>query len=89
MPKAARRSLSWERISEIWEDLAAALDSGRFDERTDRHLGSTDLTLDESGWAELGEELRGLQERALAIQERSAQRVAGRRRRGASPRGWC
>lgn len=76
VPKAARRSLSWERISEIWEDLAAALNSGRFDERTDRHLGSTDLTLDESGWAELGEELRGLQERALAIQERSAKRVA-------------
>ncbi len=75
VPKSARRSLSWERISDIWEDLAAALGSGRFDERTDRHLGTTELTLDEAGWAELGEELRALQERALEIQERSTARI--------------
>jgi DNA-binding transcriptional ArsR family regulator len=75
VPKSARRSISWERISEIWQDLAAALGSGRFDDRPDRHLGLTDLTLDETGWAELGEELRALQERAQAIQQRSEQRI--------------
>ncbi|HEY6779878.1 MAG TPA: helix-turn-helix domain-containing protein, partial [Thermoleophilaceae bacterium] len=30
VPEAARRSLSWDRVSEIWENLAAALASGRF-----------------------------------------------------------
>lgn len=75
VPKSARRSLSWERISEIWEDLAQALGSGRFDERTDRQLGVTDLTLDDAGWAALNEELRALQERALAIQEASVKRI--------------
>jgi DNA-binding transcriptional ArsR family regulator len=75
VPKSARRSISWERVSEIWQDLAAALGSGRFDERPDRHLSLTDLTLDDAGWAELGEELRALQERAQEIQQRSAQRI--------------
>ncbi len=77
VPAAARRSISWDRVSEIWRDLATALGSGHFDDRTDRHLGSTNLVLDEAGWSELSAELRALQERALEIQVASAARLKG------------
>jgi DNA-binding transcriptional ArsR family regulator len=75
VPASARRSISWDRISEIWQDLSAALGSGHFDERTDRHLGWTSLTLDEAGWSQLSTELRALQDRALEIQAESAARI--------------
>jgi hypothetical protein len=77
VPDVARRSISWGRLSEIWADITAALKSGTFDQRTDRHLGWTNLSLDETGWRELNEQLRLLYERALELQAESAARLQG------------
>jgi DNA-binding transcriptional ArsR family regulator len=75
VPDVARRSISWGRISEIWTDLTASLASGQFDARTDRHLGWTNLSLDDQGWEQLNDELRSLYDRALEIQAESAARL--------------
>ena len=54
--------------------------------RPDRHLRVADLTLDDAGWDELGEELRALDRRAAAIEKRSLERLgaSSRKRRPAS-----
>ena len=50
--------------------------------RPDRHLRVADLTLDDAGWDELGEELRALDKRAAAIEERALARLGPSPRKG-------
>lgn len=75
IPESARHSISAETLGDVWRDVAAALRSGSFDRRTDRHLSWTNLTLDEQGWGELNEALGELFERALELQAESAARL--------------
>jgi DNA-binding transcriptional ArsR family regulator len=75
IPESARHSISAETLGDVWRDVAAALRSGTFDRRTDRHLSWTNLTLDQQGWGELNEALGDLFERALELQAESAARL--------------
>jgi DNA-binding transcriptional ArsR family regulator len=57
-------------------DAVKALDAGTFDARGDRHLSRTEMLVDEPGW----EELIAIQKKALravlAVQAKSAKRLA-------------
>ena len=76
LPASARHSLSDSVLRQVWDDAAGALGAGTFDDRDDRHLTRTPLAVDEKGWEKLNELLAELQERALEIQDESAERLA-------------
>jgi DNA-binding transcriptional ArsR family regulator len=76
VPKSARHAISADRVQEIFGDVSAALSSGSFDQRTDRHLSWMNLALDEEGWQQLNELLVEVVDRAQEIQAESASRLA-------------
>ena len=76
LPTSARHSISDSVLTQVWDDAARALTAGTFDEREDRHLSRTPLSLDPAGWTKLNELLAELQQRALEIQDESAERLA-------------
>jgi DNA-binding transcriptional ArsR family regulator len=76
LPKNARGSISDAVLQLVWEDASAAIKSGQFDERDDRHLSRTVLAVDEQGWGELQELLAGTLDRAMQIQVESASRAS-------------
>jgi DNA-binding transcriptional ArsR family regulator len=76
LPTSARHQISHGVLAQVWDDAARALGAGTFDERDDRHLSRTPLSLDPSGWSKLNELLEELQQRALEIQDESAERLA-------------
>jgi DNA-binding transcriptional ArsR family regulator len=76
LPTSARHSISDSVLALVWDDAARALSAGTFDERDDRHLSHTPLSLDETGWTKLNELLGELRQRALEIQDESVERLA-------------
>ena len=76
LPASARNSISDSVLALVWADAARALTTGTFDERDDRHLSHTPLSLDEAGWGKLNALLAELQQRALELQDESAERLA-------------
>jgi DNA-binding transcriptional ArsR family regulator len=76
LPTTARHSISHSVLALVWEDAARALTAGTFDEHADRHLSHTPLSLDETGRTKLNELLGELLQRALEIQDESAERLA-------------
>jgi hypothetical protein len=75
VPSSARPSISAAVLTEIWGDLAEAVEEGAFDRREDRHLSATTLTLDERGWSEVTQLLHGVVARATEIQAESERRL--------------
>src|ERR671928_41896 len=49
LPRNARGSISDAVLQLVWEDAAEAIKSGLFDEREDRHLSRSVLSLDDQG----------------------------------------
>jgi DNA-binding transcriptional ArsR family regulator len=78
LPKNARNSISDAVLQLVWEDAAAAIKGGLFDERDDRHLSRSVLAVDEQGWGDLQELLAETLDRAMEIQAESASRVSKR-----------
>jgi DNA-binding transcriptional ArsR family regulator len=76
LPQNARNSISDAVLQLVWDDAAAAIKDGSFDERDDRHLSRTVLALDEQGWQELQELVTGTLDRAMEIQAASASRAS-------------
>ena len=79
IPLNVRRSIADGVLTQIAKDLKSAAGRGGFD-RSDVHLTRTPLALDEEGWEELATLTAELQERAMAIQARSAKRLASRKK---------
>jgi DNA-binding transcriptional ArsR family regulator len=77
LPTSARSSISDAVLAQVWEDTAAALESGSFDGRPDRHISRTTLLLDEAGWEEVRELLNETLDRVLDIQAEAAARLEG------------
>jgi DNA-binding transcriptional ArsR family regulator len=75
LPANLRQGISASVLKPALGDVRAALTSGSFDERDDRHLTYTPLSLDEQGWKELGELLLEVVDRAMEIQAESAGRL--------------
>ena len=76
LPRNARNSISDAVLQLIWDDAAAAIKDGSFDERDNRHLSRTVLAVDEQGWDDLQELMVDTLDRAMQIQADSASRTA-------------
>jgi DNA-binding transcriptional ArsR family regulator len=76
LPKNARGSISDAVLQLVWEDSAEAIKGGLFDEREDRHLSRSVLSVDEQGWEQLNELLSETLDSAMQIQADSASRAS-------------
>jgi DNA-binding transcriptional ArsR family regulator len=76
LPKNARGSISDAVLQLVWEDAAEAIKGGLFDEREDRHLSRSVLSLDEQGWNDLHDLLAQTLDKAMQIQADSASRAS-------------
>jgi DNA-binding transcriptional ArsR family regulator len=76
LPKNARGSISDAVLQLVWEDAAEAIKGGLFDEREDRHLSRSVLSVDEQGWDDLHDLLAQTLDRAMQIQADSASRAS-------------
>jgi DNA-binding transcriptional ArsR family regulator len=76
LPRNARGSISDAVLQLVWEDAAEAIKGGLFDEREDRHLSRSVLSVDERGWDDLHDLLSQTLDRAMQIQADSASRAS-------------
>jgi len=76
LPKNARGSISDAVLQLVWEDAAEAIKGGLFDEREDRHLSRSVLSIDEQGWNDLHDLLVHTLDKAMQIQADSASRAS-------------
>jgi len=76
LPKNARGSISDAVLQLVWEDASEAIKGGLFDEREDRHLSRSVLSVDEQGWDDLHDLLAQTLDRAMQIQADSASRAS-------------
>ena len=74
LPTSLRRTLSDGVLGQIAKDLSGAAKSGGFD-RDNMHVSRHAMVLDQEGWDELSALLADVQQRARAIQDRSAKRL--------------
>ena len=74
LPTSLRRTLSDGVLGQIAKDLNGAAKAGGFD-RQNIHVSRTALLLDQDGWDELSALLSEVQDRARAIQDKSAKRL--------------
>jgi DNA-binding transcriptional ArsR family regulator len=82
LPASVRPGLSATALQDIIDDAAAALSTGSFDARDDRHLAWTPMIVDEKGWTDVNKALGKLLERVLEIQAASAERLAKAKKPG-------
>jgi len=75
LPRPVKEGISGAVLQMVWDDIAAAVKSGRFDAREERHLSRTPLVLDEAGWAELTEVLADTLDRVFDVQAHSSARM--------------
>ena len=76
LPKNARGSISDAVLQLVWDDAAEAIKGGLFDEREDRHLSRSVLSVDERGWDDLHDLLSQTLDKAMQIQADSASRAS-------------
>jgi len=76
LPKNARGSISDAVLQLVWDDAAEAIKSGLFDERENRHLSRTVLSVDDRGWDDLNELIVETLDSAMQIQADSAARAS-------------
>jgi DNA-binding transcriptional ArsR family regulator len=76
LPQNARNSISDAVLQLVWDDTAAAIKDGSFEDRDDHHLSRTVLAVGEQGWQDLHELLTETLERAMDIQVESAARAS-------------
>lgn len=82
IPASARKGISGVILEAIGTDATEALVEGTIDARTDSHVTRTPLVLDEQGWNDLNEALKGTLDRATEIQEEAAARLAESKKDG-------
>jgi DNA-binding transcriptional ArsR family regulator len=75
LPQSGRQAVSDVALQMIWEDVSEAIASGKFEARPDRHLSRSVLEVDETGWKELHDLLKGALAETEKIQARSADRI--------------
>ncbi|HEX8103683.1 MAG TPA: hypothetical protein VF533_13790 [Solirubrobacteraceae bacterium] len=75
VPAAQRGRIVDELVGDLWREVARAGREDRLSEE-DVHISRTSLLLDDQGRKELGEVLRGVVDRAQALQAESADRGA-------------
>jgi DNA-binding transcriptional ArsR family regulator len=74
-PGTARSEFAGMWFQATFADIRHAMESGVFEERSDRHMTFTPLVLDEQAWRELNERLDEVLNEALVKSEASAVRL--------------
>jgi len=74
VPAPLKRAVATSGISQIGEDVSAAVASSGFDKPHSSHLSRSILELDEKGAAQLAEEVSRLMEKASTIEAESRER---------------
>ncbi len=82
IPASARKGISGVTLEAIGSGATEALMAGSIDKRTDSHVSHTPLLVDEQGWKEIVAMLAETLDRAIAIQEEAASRLAGSKEDG-------
>lgn len=77
-----RRAIAAEIVQAINADVCRSLESGTFEERTDAHVSRQVCRVDEQGWRELNRIHAQALEDSLAVEARSAKRLAASGERG-------
>jgi DNA-binding transcriptional ArsR family regulator len=75
LPRSGRQAISDSILQILWDEVATAMQSGTFENRSDRHLSHTRVALDREGWAEMAKLLAGTLAEAEKIASRSEARV--------------
>jgi DNA-binding transcriptional ArsR family regulator len=76
LPDSVRTGMSADLFQAVIDDAIAAMESGTFDERSDRHLSWTPLILDQQGWDDVRDALAATLKRVLDAHSESAKRMA-------------
>jgi len=76
LPRSGRQAVTDVALQMIWEDVSGAIRAGTFEQREDRHLTRSPLTVDERGWNELNELLLKTLRQAEEISAKSNKRLA-------------
>ena len=76
LPRSARQAVTDVALQMTWEDASASIRAGVFENRTDRHLTRSPLTLDDRGWTELNKLLVKTLRQAEEIAANSAKRLS-------------
>lgn len=84
IPASARKGISGVVLETIGTEATEALVAGSIDARTDSHVSHTPLVVDEQGWKEIVAMLAETLDRAIAIQEEAASRLADGKEEGIS-----
>jgi predicted ArsR family transcriptional regulator len=81
---AAKSGISIAGLKMIVDGAQAAVAAGTFDSRSDRHLSSTPVVVDDQGWTDVAAMLAANLERLIEIQAESAARLAAAKAEGFS-----
>ena len=76
LPRSGRQAVTDLTLQMVWEETASALKKGSFENRSDRHLSRSPLTLDEEGWGEMNALLAKVLTQSEGIAAKSAKRLA-------------
>jgi predicted ArsR family transcriptional regulator len=76
MPASLRPGMAGAVLKSVFEDLEAASKAGTLDEVDDMHLSRTPMVLDQQGWSDVSDALKGALDRLLEIQTESSKRIA-------------
>lgn len=76
LPDTVRSGMSADLFQAVVDDAISAMESGTFDERTDRHLSWTPLILDQQGWNDVRDALDSTLKRVLNAHAESAKRLS-------------
>jgi len=74
--KAVRCGISINALNEVTGRASDAMEAGTFDQRTDRTLITMKMDVDEQGWQDANEALRGAYERISEVEVEAARRKA-------------
>ena len=85
IPASARKGISGSILETVGQDATEALVAGTIDARTDSHVSRTPLSLDDQGWSDVTTLLAETLERALEIQEESANRLGSEKKTESIP----
>ncbi len=76
LPESVKPGLSADLLQVIVDDAVAAVEGGTFHRRAEHHESWTPMLVDEQGWGDVAETVRGALDRVLAIQAEAAERLA-------------
>ncbi len=76
LPASLRPGMAGAVLKSVFEDLEAASKSGTLEEVDDMHISRTPMVLDQQGWSDVSEALKGCLSRLLEIQTEASERIA-------------